>query len=242
MNRKSLFLSAGIVLTVAGGLLTASASADPVSVNNAGFETPVLDDGCFTFDNNAEWLIWSDNGSAGGIINPNSDIYANATVGTALGGDGANMLSLMNTTSANSAGDVVAFQDLGDTFQAGKTYTLTVAVGKRFSGLAPMDTFHLDIRTSSNTLLAQYVGTISDLTSGRFVDRSISYTVNSDDSMIGSGIRIMLGAANAANTCQQVQDFDNVRLVSGAVPEPSVLVLAASGLIGLLAYAWRKRK
>ena len=27
-----------------------------------------------------------------------------------------------------------------------------------------------------------------------------------------------------------------------AIPEPSALVLAATGLLGLLAYAWRKRK
>ena len=34
----------------------------------------------------------------------------------------------------------------------------------------------------------------------------------------------------------------HVMSVSGAVPEPSTLLLAAAGLAGLLAYAWRKRK
>ena len=34
----------------------------------------------------------------------------------------------------------------------------------------------------------------------------------------------------------------HVSSVSGAVPEPSTLLLAAAGLLGLLAYAWRKRK
>ena len=34
----------------------------------------------------------------------------------------------------------------------------------------------------------------------------------------------------------------HVSAVSGAVPEPSTLLLAAAGLLGLLAYAWRKRK
>ena len=38
---------------------------------------------------------------------------------------------------------------------------------------------------------------------------------------------------------------NTVALISSpwaATPEPSALLLAASGLIGLLAYAWRKRK
>ena len=30
--------------------------------------------------------------------------------------------------------------------------------------------------------------------------------------------------------------------VAAAVPEPSTLLLAAAGLMGLLAYAWRKQK
>jgi len=34
---------------------------------------------------------------------------------------------------------------------------------------------------------------------------------------------------------------DNVRLDISDVPEPSMLVLLASGLIGLSAYAWRRR-
>jgi hypothetical protein len=36
--------------------------------------------------------------------------------------------------------------------------------------------------------------------------------------------------------------YDNVSVTVGAVPEPSSLVLVAVGLVGLLAYAWRKRK
>ena len=36
--------------------------------------------------------------------------------------------------------------------------------------------------------------------------------------------------------------FDNLDVTGPPVPEPSTLALLTSGLIGLLAYAWRKRK
>lgn len=36
--------------------------------------------------------------------------------------------------------------------------------------------------------------------------------------------------------------FDNLLITTGQVPEPSTLLLITTGSIGLLAYAWRKRK
>ena len=234
------FVVAASLLAV-GSSSVSSASAGAISVSNASFEDPHLDDGGYTFSV-AGWTTWSDNSCFGLIIQPGSDSYTKSTGGTAIGGDGRNSLALQNGSLANIAGNVVAFQNLSDTFQAGQTYTLKVAVGKRMSGLTPMDNFHLDIRTSDGALLAEYAGTPSNLTSGQFVDESISYTVHAGDAAIGKGIRIMLAASSAANSRQQVQDFDNVRFTSSAVPEPSAFVLAASGLIGLFAYAWRKRK
>ena len=60
-------------------------------------------------------------------------------------------------------------------------------------------------------------------------------TVQSDGPIVGNNlyVGVIIGTGTYA---------DNVRLDISEVPEPSTLVLLASGLVGLLAYAWRKRK
>ena len=50
------------------------------------------------------------------------------------------------------------------------------------------------------------------------------------------------GTVNGADLNTVLSNFNQHLSVSGAVPEPSTLLLAAAGLAGLLAYAWRKRK
>ena len=39
-----------------------------------------------------------------------------------------------------------------------------------------------------------------------------------------------------------LSNYGHTASVTAAVPEPSTLLLAAAGLVGLLAYAWRKRR
>jgi len=48
-------------------------------------------------------------------------------------------------------------------------------------------------------------------------------------------------AEDTTNNAQQMVGFGEIRFV-GTVPEPSTIVMAFVGLVGLLAYAWRKRK
>ena len=50
------------------------------------------------------------------------------------------------------------------------------------------------------------------------------------------------GTVNGADLNTVLSNFNQHLSVVGAVPEPSTLLLAAAGLAGLLAYAWRKRK
>lgn len=54
---------------------------------------------------------------------------------------------------------------------------------------------------------------------------------------------VMLSAVNNPDsTAAALGWFDNLSIRANVVPEPSTVVLLASGLFGLLAYAWRKRK
>jgi hypothetical protein len=51
------------------------------------------------------------------------------------------------------------------------------------------------------------------------------------------GARVYTAALTGSEVLQNFQAG-----ISAAVPEPHALILAAMGLVGLLAYAWRKRK
>ncbi len=57
----------------------------------------------------------------------------------------------------------------------------------------------------------------------------------------GYGLGNAIGVYNDIRLNGQVM-FDNFRKDDGTVPEPSTLALLAAGLLGLMAYAWRKRK
>ena len=51
------------------------------------------------------------------------------------------------------------------------------------------------------------------------------------------GLALSDYVSGVGNTAQ----CDDFSLTVGTVPEPSTIVLLSSGLLGLLAYAWRKR-
>jgi hypothetical protein len=57
------------------------------------------------------------------------------------------------------------------------------------------------------------------------------------DPNVGKSLVVQFEQAGSINLV-----CDNMRMSSAVVPEPGTLALLATGLIGLLAYAWRKRK
>ena len=49
------------------------------------------------------------------------------------------------------------------------------------------------------------------------------------------------GTVNGADLTTVLSNYNQHVSIGAAVPEPSTLLLAAAGLVGLLAYAWRKK-
>jgi hypothetical protein len=201
----------------------ASASADPVDVPNASFETSSAGGG---------WVY-----SKPGIID---DWTFNAPAGSAYG---QLFLSLGFTSLGSSSGSVCAFIDnsspgeeatltsaasLG-TIAADTTYTLTVAIGNadlndpNFQGLA------LDFDPIANTppgnvtlaLLADGQPFATDLIpagsveSGSWQDFSLSYTTTDSDPVVGEQLTIQLGTEPADGE-SETASFDNVRLDASA--------------------------
>jgi len=121
-----------------------------------------------------------------------------------------------------SAGDVLTFDYRASTWTtdplAGEG-TVTAAVEGAALAWIPLQLNGTNWATASLTLPATG-------------DYNFLIHVDAWSLIYNDGNQTIIGASSAA------MDIDNVRVT----PEPSTLLLAAVGLIGLLAYAWRKRR
>lgn len=222
-------------LTLLGVLTLGVAAANTiVTVNNPSFETAnPLTTGCVQagcFFNQSGVPSWTFNGG-GGSFQPglpvNAYYFNNLPDGTLI---------------AYTNGGTIS-QTVGVTAQAGQTYSLVVALGRRADGFSSPMSIEL---LFGNAVVATGIGTLP--TGGNWSDFTATYAAQASDA--GQSITIRL----AATTEQGL--FDNVRLSfaptsvtppgggggNNEVPEPSAVMLTGLGLAGLVAVRQRLRR
>lgn len=235
-------LCVGFALVAVVVVLSGSASADLITVGNASFESPTLANGTAAASSANSWTdpssgcTWEIN-NLYGYDAPDSNavgFYDASGDGTPRGGDGINVLSGYMSKTRN--GDY-ASQTLTDTLHKGK-YTLTVGAGAN-PGLAAAD-LSVTLGTTGDAQLATLSAFGSSLPVAEFSDRQLVLNVAEDNTHIGEAIVIRLGATRATAGDNEWIAYDNVRL--DYIPEPGTLALSVFAAMGLMAYAWRKRK
>lgn len=215
-----------MVLMSFAGLSFAQAAS--ISLNNASFEAaPSIDHpagGPFGNNNYNHistidgWTLAPTPGS------PYSDALTNSSFAGLIGYDGAQAMWLTDTF-----GDAPTLsQNSSDAFAAG-SYTFTIA--HAYTG-SSNGTFLLEIIDGTGTQLASQT---YNATSGAttFQDASVTYSATgSETGNIGVRVSSVSGTDNAVV-------FDNARLTTTAVPEPSSTALLG---LGGLALIMRRRK
>lgn len=198
------------------------ASANPVFVNNASFETLAsggltttctVSLGCsYSYGVIPGWTLNTTPGQIAGLLDP----------GTSSGN-----LTYFNyvpngTTVAYTNGGMIS-QTVGATVQAGLTYTLSVDVGLRNDSFPGTPVVSLLIGTSPAGTL--YTASTVTRPMGGWAVFTVSYAALASD--VGKPITIQLSSATAQG------DFDNVQLIS-SLPEPGTGVLAILGFAAAL--------
>jgi hypothetical protein len=190
-------------------------------------------------------------GAGGAVASSSNTLYGGALVAPTLGSQALYNISTMDN-------DCAVLDDAGYTtitLQAHTIYQLTVALGQGLTnslgyyagfGFIVADAGYVQngvVRGFTGAILTpEFHNTGQDVPDpGTFYDYAVTF--NSDDYIVaakgqgpsvGDTIRvgINLGTGSYAS---------DVRVDATPIPEPSTLVLLASGLVGLLAYARRKR-
>lgn len=235
-----------------------AAQAQPLAIANAGFEDQATPPGAFLVGVPSGWQaydpagILDGNRNALGRIRPLPGIeYFPA--GTPEGEQAA--LVFLSGANAAPAG---LQQTLAATLQPATRYTLQVDVGNIASGtslpgsadgggvfynLAGFPGYRLELLAGGQLLAADHASLAGQIAEGSFRTATLLFDSGSAPALLGQalGIRLInLAQPGSAERPNIEVDFDNVRLVASAVPEPSqaALWLAALLWVGL---AWQGR-
>jgi hypothetical protein len=237
----------GIVALSALFIVAGSVQADFITVANSSFESPDVSTAKWQpmpqiVDLSASVGAWAEDTTNSGVLY-NDGTYRGGNTHTNVDG---NQIAVVDSGVSRQI-----WQDMTTNYEAGKSYTLTVAMA-RSPGYDGQDGDKCELRLFYRNQAGQQVtiGTPTQITRSaldpvELVDYSTTISgVQAGDAWAGKAIGISVYSTVLAGPTNGCWSIDNVRLSwdNAPTPEPSAIVILATGLIGLLAYAWRKRR
>lgn len=234
-------------------LCTGPATATVVSPANGDFETDALDSEMFgyyiSFITPTGWSQADFTGTTGdhevaGILHrPTGDIAESEVPLYAAPANGSNQLFGMELDwdgHSPYSTHTGIYKDLGD-MTAGEKYTFNAMLYSNSEGSPSSYRVSFYDVTDNRELAAitQADFDPSSLGTLAHVPATFNYTATAADN--GDTLRLILlatpGSADHVRT-----GIDAISVTVTAVPEPGTLLLGALGVVGLLAYAWRRQK
>ncbi|MBU4273323.1 MAG: PEP-CTERM sorting domain-containing protein [Planctomycetes bacterium] len=224
MSRKSI-LTALVVCCFA--LTAVVAQAGTITIANAGFETPpdVLD---------GPIKIWTVTGMTANSTGPLGGVTPFDTyMGILKSGNPSNPGSIKQTLMDGV--NPYHFAAIGD------SVSISLYEARRDDNAWVGHGVYIEFTNSDTTVLNTYQSTVDP--GQTWTLRTLTYTATTASDL---GKDMYLTIANTTTSQSPWYDggvlVDNVSASYTPIPEPSTLVLLAAGLVGLLCYAWRKRR
>ena len=224
-------------------------NADLITVINSSFEDTsgqtVFNE--FTFGDPVGWQRYDPNGISGagvfiGTLLPNGVDFFNSTAP-----DGDRVAILFNSQREGD-GEYGLFQNTSSTIEANTRYELSVEVGNIASGFATNGTFfnlddfpgyRVELLADGNVIAVDDNGLSID--EGEWGTSVISFESGAADPFLGQTLGIRLvnenvipGGLTQGTSPDLEVDFDDVRLIATAIPEPSTCWMLFAALVSFV--------